>query len=340
MTDALALINNMRKNEEIAQKLFEIETQILGCKNSGQLFNTLFKSLQQKFNLGGVYLLLNSSAPISLLSPNTAKLNNQFYKQHPNIFSTSHQHFERFLKGVNITLTNRLHEVPGLLPASILSDFKSLANIPLYVEGKLFASLIFTDKAADRFHNRLGTYHLEQLAVKISLCITNVIAREQLEYLASHDPLTGIKNRRCLAETIKSEISRYKRYNNPFSIIFIDCNKFKQINDTYGHECGDQVLQYIAQTLSQQIRECDDVFRYAGDEFVVTLSNQTLNEGQQVALRLQTYFDTHSLVYNEHKLQPSISCGVAQCMQDDHIDPLLKRADDALYQQKHRLNPK
>lgn len=334
MTDVKQLVETMRTNEDIARKLFDIETQILTCKNSTQLFETLIQLLQEKFNLSGVYVLLNASTSIDWLTDDTSLKVNSFFSQHDQVYAVPQQQFEQYLDNQQIKLTNQLTEMSGVLPSHILAEYNSIANIPLMVEGKLFASLIFADVDAQRFHQHLGTYHLEQLAVKISLCFSNVIAREKLEYLATHDPLTGIKNRRSMEQTIRAEISRFERYHTPFSLIFIDCNKFKPINDTYGHDCGDAVLQFVAQSLSELVRASDDVFRFAGDEFVVTLSNQTIAEAQQAAERFKTFFTGSSIHYNGHEISPRISCGIAQCGLDEHVETILKRADEALYQQK------
>ncbi|WP_408011899.1 GGDEF domain-containing protein [Saccharobesus litoralis] len=158
-----------------------------------------------------------------------------------------------------------------------------------------------------------------------------------MEFLASHDPLTGIKNRRSLEDKMATELSRFKRYDTPFSVVFIDVNKFKPINDTYGHDCGDRVLQYIAFELSSLIRASDEVYRFAGDEFVITLANQTHEEAIGVANRLTEHFTERTFKYANHELQPRISCGTAECMQGDHMDELLKRADHALYAVKKQL---
>ena len=139
-------------------------------------------------------------------------------------------------------LTNDLTLLPNNIPDQHLSMVGSVALIPLKLENKLFGSLLFTDIDSERFHQKLGTFHLEQLAVKVSLCLSNAFIREQLEYMANYDRLTGVANRRLMETCLEDELIRHRRYKIPFSVIFIDCNKFKQINDTYGHDCGDKVL--------------------------------------------------------------------------------------------------
>jgi diguanylate cyclase (GGDEF)-like protein len=335
MTDMRKLVDNMRANEDIARKLFDIETKVLACESSAQLFQTLINLLKNKFELGNVYLLFNQSVFHDVYNTHIA-YQPTFLAGNEHIYSLPEEKLFRYLDNGNIRLTNQLHDVQGLLPANVLKPYYSFANIPLKRDQQLFACLIFADCSAKRFHEGLGAFHLEQLAMRVSLSISNVITREKLEFLASHDPLTGIKNRRSLETTIRSELSRYKRYATPFSLMFIDCNKFKTINDTYGHDCGDAVLQFIANSLSQLTRDSDDVFRFAGDEFVVTLSNQTLVQAHQIAKRFSDYFLQTSCQYKEHILYPTISCGVAQCTEGELSDSLLKRADIDLYEQKRK----
>ena len=260
------LLENSRANTEIAQKLFEIETQILSCTTSQALLHQLLSSIKDKFNLSGIYLLLAQPTPISyLLSGNMQSSWHQENSKHIAVELLQKLHPER-----KPFLTDNIESIQSILPKNLSTQTQSAALIPLVIEDKLFGSLLFTDSDKKRFQPNLGTLHLEQLAVKVSLCLSNALIREQLEYMAHYDRLTGVANRRLMEASINEELVRQRRYNVPFSIIFIDCNKFKQINDTYGHDCGDKVLTYVATQLKELIRENDKCFRYAGDEFVIT----------------------------------------------------------------------
>jgi len=336
MTDMKKLVETMRANEEIAAKLFDIERQMLACESSAQLFNILLSLLKEKFNLGGVFLVVNQDVFEQLFNSSITH-QSSFLVENEQVYSTGEEQLKYFLDNDNVRLTNVLSDIYGLLPDEVLAQYKSIANISLSYGNQLFASLIFADESAERFYDGLGSFHLEQLAVRISLSMTNVIAREKLEFLASHDPLTGIQNRRSLEQSIHSELSRFIRYDTPFSLMFIDCDKFKAINDTYGHSCGDAVLQFVAKTLSDLTRGSDEVFRFAGDEFVVTLSNQSLRQAQQVAQRYTEHFNNTDFIYQGYKLKPSISCGVAECLKGELSDSLLKRADSNLYEVKRSL---
>jgi diguanylate cyclase (GGDEF)-like protein len=232
-------------------------------------------------------------------------------------------------------LTNDIVQIKSILPINLLNKAESVAFIPLVIEDKLFGSLVFTDNDKTRFQPDLGTIHLEQLAVKVSLCLSNALIREQLEYMAHYDRLTGIANRRLMEASINEEIIRQRRYNVPFSVIFIDCNKFKQINDTYGHDCGDKVLTYVATQLQELIRENDKCFRYAGDEFVITLASQSYQDALLACKRLTEFFENNPMPYQGSKLPVSISCGAAASDGKKTMEELLKQADEQLYIQKN-----
>ncbi|QBG36583.1 sensor domain-containing diguanylate cyclase [Litorilituus sediminis] len=324
------LLENSRANEAIAQKLFEIETEILACNSSNELLQQLLNAIKNKFSLTNIALLLIEPTPINHLIK--ASVQSNWHQQHcysvkADELSTCHP------KGKPL-LSNQLTQLNNIIPEHLLDNAQSIALIPLTMEGKLFASLLLTDANKQRFHDNLGTFHLEQLAVKTSLCLANVLIREQLEYMANYDRLTGVANRRLMEVSIQEELNRQKRYNTPFALLFIDCNKFKQINDTYGHDCGDQVLTYVATQIQTLIRDNDKCFRYAGDEFVVTLSGQNYQQALQVAKRLTEYFQQHPMPYNNTALPVTISCGAAASDGKKTMAELLKQADEQLYLHK------
>jgi len=328
------LIENSKVNESIARKLFEIETEILACQSSEELLQRLLGLIQTKFQLFGISLLLAEPTPLSYLINGNWQSN--WHQNNTKQIST--QKLALLHTNKKPLLTNELSQLAEIVPATLLKGAKSAALTPLFLEGKLFASLLFTDKAPTRFHQQLGTFHLEQMAVKVSLCLSNVLIREQLAYMAHYDRLTGVANRRLMEVCISEELIRQRRYGVPFSLLFIDCNKFKAINDTYGHDCGDKVLAYVASQLQELIRENDKCFRYAGDEFVIVLASQTLLEAEQASERLCQFFNKNPMPYQNIRLPISISCGAAASDGRQTMDQLLKCADKNLYANKKANN--
>jgi len=324
------VIANSRANEATANKLFEIESQLLSCTSSHELLQQLLTNIKSKFNLLGITLLLAEPTPIKyLLSGN---MQTPWHRENCKKIAT--EQLQQFHPERKPLLINNKAQINSLLPVYLVTGAQSVALTPLTLEGKLFGSLLFTDSDINRFDPALGTMHLAQLAVKVSLCLSNAMIREQLEYMANYDRLTGVANRRLMEITINEELIRQKRYQVPFAILFIDCNKFKRINDTYGHDCGDKVLTYVATQLQELIRENDHCFRYAGDEFVITLASQSYQEALQACQRLTEFFQQHPMPYNGSSLPITISCGAAASDGKKNMDELLKEADEQLYLHK------
>ena len=160
-------------------------------------------------------------------------------------------------------------------------------------------------------------------------------AQDELRQAVITDPLTGTRNRRFFDEVIGREMQRHRRYKTPLSIVFIDVDHFKRINDTLGHETGDQVLREVASFLLRHIREADYVFRWGGDEFLVLISC-----GEQEALRrgreLQADFARSPQIA---ELPPGVALSIG-CVEvpaeADDIMPFVQTADERMYEDKKR----
>ena len=150
------------------------------------------------------------------------------------------------------------------------------------------------------------------------------------------DPLTEVFNRRYLFEILKREIARVKRYNESLSVIMIDIDHFKKINDNYGHMVGDKVLKGIAKVLKERIRTSDIIARYGGEEFVVILTNADINVAKRIAEELRQKVENLVFKIDDKSIKTTISLGVSQLKPEDDIDSLLIRADENLYAAKNK----
>ena len=151
------------------------------------------------------------------------------------------------------------------------------------------------------------------------------------------DGLTGLHNQRHFLATLESEIERAKRYRRPLSLISIDLDNFKQVNDVLGHLEGDNALRCAAQVIGKEIRKTDMAFRYGGDEFMVLLLETQSEEAQIVGRRMQTAFDRcWTEEWNPKQGCPavSLSLGVAEFDQHESPESLMRRADQLMYRAK------
>lgn len=157
---------------------------------------------------------------------------------------------------------------------------------------------------------------------------------EESQKQAMRDVLTGIPNRQAYEERLASEVARSKRYVTPLSMVVWDIDKFKAINDSYGHAGGDRVLKVVAEILSTRIRETDFIARFGGEEFVMLMPETTAEIALQVADKLRSNIEQTPFHFRDCPVAVTISAGVAQYQQDELVTGLFERADAALYAAK------
>ncbi len=154
-----------------------------------------------------------------------------------------------------------------------------------------------------------------------------------LEEMVFIDPLTGLANRRYLMAQIQNRLDELRRYDWPFGVLFLDVDNFKTINDTYGHDVGDQVLKMVAATLQSATRAFDIVARYGGEEFVVITRNVGEAQLTDIAERFRKLVSLSAL-RDPQEIGVTISVGATLAARDDTPEDLLKRADRNLYNAK------
>ena len=159
-------------------------------------------------------------------------------------------------------------------------------------------------------------------------------AREQL--LARTDALTGVNNRRYFFEVAVHEFSAAARYGHPLTAIMFDIDHFKTLNDTYGHQNGDEMLRLVAQTAKKQLRSADIIARYGGEEFIILLPHTNVKQAYAVAERIRQFIMTLRLESDRSNAGVTVSLGVAgRDPENDSLDRLIQRADQTMYAAKN-----
>ena len=159
--------------------------------------------------------------------------------------------------------------------------------------------------------------------------------QEELAHMAMYDALTDILSRRALLEQVEVERQRTKRYKRDLSLLMIDIDLFKKVNDTYGHLAGDVVLKEVAQTLKKQTRRSDYVGRYGGEEFLIILPETILNKALILAEKLCKRIAELTITANDHVLKGiTVSIGTAAYENDPSVDEFISRSDKWLYAAK------
>ena len=160
---------------------------------------------------------------------------------------------------------------------------------------------------------------------------------KELKRITIEDSLTGLYNSRHFFDQLDKEIERADRYLHPISMMFIDIDNFKGINDTYGHMIGDKILSLIAKKIKACLRSHDTAYRFAGDEFTIILAETTYSEAKFVADRILAKFAHESLAINEKEISEiTLSIGIAEHQKNERTQQFVHRADVTMYEAKLR----
>jgi len=340
MKELETILKRLRENEQISQKFHEIEIKILSTLNFRDLFESLLSEFEAKFNVPYVWLSLIEASEVSSLIQSLAA--SDILRDRMNIIGR-----EAFMsligKGRRPILANAsLDKYKPLLPRDKHYAIGSIALAPITLDGEIIGSLNQADSSFRRFKPDIDTSLLEWLSVKFSLCLSNVTAHEKLRFLAYHDPLTDLLNRRVLEDIMRREYTRSKRYDSPLSLVFLDLDEFKKVNDKYGHESGDRLLKYVAQKLLHTSRDSDVVARFAGDEFVVLLPETARENAERLMTRFEVDLIDHPLMMESEPVCARITFGVAST-EDSSVNSareLLRKADERQYRSKKRKKSK
>lgn len=175
---------------------------------------------------------------------------------------------------------------------------------------------------------------LEELLCLLVYPLKNCLLYKQALQSAMQDELTGLGNRAAYNTCLQREIELAQRQNTPLSLIVLDIDNFKHINDNYGHNCGDQALKALSQKMTKSMRRSDMAFRFGGEEFVLVLSNTNVSAAGIVAERLRLAVAESNCTDHAKSFCFTISVGVAQLEAGEQAFHLFERADMALYQAK------
>jgi diguanylate cyclase (GGDEF)-like protein len=228
-----------------------------------------------------------------------------------------------------IQLVCRLEEDDNPMTTAILLFARNLIVAPLFAEGEPVGALILErGEDAGRVEKRVVSM-IDQFATHGALALRNALLLEQIRRLAATDALTGLANRRTLEEMLEREISRATRQGDDVTLVMIDLDHFKSLNDTHGHQVGDEVLRHVGRRLSEQCRDFDTPARYGGEEFAVVLPRCSQEEAEEVAERMRTSLASGGPV------PITASAGVATFpSQAESSYALIRAADNALYRAK------
>jgi len=230
-------------------------------------------------------------------------------------------------------LSQELRQINGHGDVPLLFVTEEAYDSPLLMEAQFYGALFMHQKPYDECEL------LSQLSTMVRLKLLQDELKDrmaELDRLASTDPLTGLYNRRMFFRRMDEEVARAGRTASPMCLLYVDIDFFKKINDEYGHDAGDKVLQQVARTMTRIIRRGDVLGRIGGEEFLILLPDTPGEAGQRIAERLRQRVEHATIITGNSKLAVTISAGVFHAADPVglSIDDMVKAADEALYEAK------
>ena len=331
-------INEAKLNEQVLQRFIGIEVKMLGCSKLNDLIALLIKDFKQDFKLSVVTLILFDKD--ELVSPLLHTLAPQI-SDHLNLIDDT-----KMLSDLYPQKTLRAGELERDLKKQLFPNnpfVLSSVLLPLINKGQIIGSLHLGARDLNRYHSEYRYDYLERLASLLAVCIENCVTQENLAYLSSTDTLTKLYNRHSFDLEINRAIQRASRHKQHLSLLFLDIDHFKRVNDNYGHAGGDAILKNFANILKQQIRNTDFSARFGGEEFAILLPDCDSQQAEQIANNLREKIAEHPFDTNGNGvIHITTSIGISSYFFDQsssqnfnelgHI--LLKSSDEALYHAK------
>jgi len=333
-----AFVAQARENENKLQRFNKHELELISATSFHELISLILHHYPQTFNLDCISL--------TLLDPEYELLR---------ILEASGHSLEQ-TPGLQIeTDASHLTALFGASPRPRLGAFvtrehlhrfppqphpiRSRAFLPLIRRGELIGSLNMGSYQSELFTQGSATDFLERLAAVVAVCLENCANHQRLKQLGLTDPLTRVNNRRYFDQRLTEELSLARRHRQPLGCMFLDVDHFKKVNDNFGHQAGDQVLQEMAMVINSQLRHSDVLSRYGGEEFVVLLPASNPEECYEIAERIRRTIERHPFRITENEtLSLTLSAGVNGLRQipsgKDNAElaaTLVAGADEAVY---------
>lgn len=306
----------------INHKIYDDKMHMIGATGIGlktSYINDMLKYFRQRYNFN-VYFI-NESGKVLIAEQGVNNLKQlsdhpELKSLIPEIINPESQLIEYSQSGESYLLTK-----------------KYIAEIDLYliVEAKMNN---FTQSVKEAFYFNI------LVSVLITLLITTIVIlyvrkiHSKLNNLASNDTLTGLPNRRSFYNQLAQFISLKVHNQQNFSLVFIDVDDFKMVNDMQGHDVGDNILITVASVLKSTIRHTDFIARWGGEEFIILLNDTRLKDAQLIAEQLRKNIEGNTDLLQHAQNKITISLGVTQAKDNDDANSLFKRVDNALYQAK------
>lgn len=332
------VMREARLNQAKMRRFDWLERKVIGAASLAALIETLLFDYKLQFELDAVSLALldPTHETATLLSGQSSAVADGL------VFLDREQKLRALYAGGAKPILSPLEASHGFLFEENTRGLASVALLPLMHRGQLIGSLNQGSRDPERFVTGSSTDFLERLASLVAVCLESALATERLKLVGLTDILTGVHNRRYFESRCLEEVTAARRNETPLVCMFLDVDKFKNLNDTLGHQAGDEVLRYVAKLIKVQLRGSDVVARYGGEEFVVLLPSTSNKSGLETAERIRRVIAAQTVpIKGSDVVRATISIGVsmlqplpAPAEPSALVADMIARADKALYEAK------
>ena len=335
------LLTHARQNQQILERYQAFDLQFIAANGFRELIETIFHGFAPAAGLDMVTLILNDPDQEIRRILNALHID---LNEYPQLLFAE----EDTLPGLQPSSEHgpqlgdyAAHRHQSMFPQSA-GALASVAIVPLIRRARIIGCLNLGSKDRSRFRSDMRTDFIEHLAAIVAICVENVINNERLKHIGLTDPLTGVSNRRYVELRLKEEIGRSRRHAHPLCCMYIDIDRFKQINDRFGHQTGDLVLCDVAARIKAELRLSDTIGRFGGEEFVALLVDTDISAALNVAERVRRSVAGKPLILaGAEKLHVTVSIGISALPTENNSDSieasvhkLVALADQALYRAK------
>jgi two-component system cell cycle response regulator len=337
------LLSEANHNQEILYRHQELDLKLIGSHSFRELIDHILNTLSDNCRLNQVTLcLLDQHDELKTMLADLKIDSLEFSRLA--FVATNTELYQQVAPLKTAILGKYQAHLHGELFESCSEKPQCVAIIPLIRQSKLLGCLNLGSMDLDRFTDDMGTDFIDRLGSVISICLENVINSERLTLISLTDALTKVNNRRYVEMRMLEEIGRARRQQYSIACMYLDIDFFKKVNDTYGHQSGDDVLKEVAKRIKAELRLSDTLGRFGGEEFVVLLVNTNHLNAVLVAERIRrSIADKPFLLTTSGVCSVTISIGITTLVEnlnqgdiDDTARALLQQADHALYQAKEQ----
>ena len=334
------MLSEARLNQDKMRRFDQLERQVIGAASLAELIRTLLLDYRILFDLEVVTLALVD--PQHEVAHILAEQRAVGMPEEGLVFLQDDLMLQDLYAPVAQPILARNEETHAFLFEAEAATLVSLALLPLVHHGRFIGSLNLGSRDPQRFVAGRSTDFLARMASLVAVCLDSALATERLKLAGLTDTLTGVHNRRYFDARCLEEVSAARRSGAPLVCMFLDVDRFKNLNDTLGHQAGDVVLSYVARLIKAQLRGSDVVARYGGEEFVVLLPATSREAGAQIAERMRRIVAAQTVpVEAQEVVRVTVSIGVSMLAPADNTQPhatlladMIARADKALYEAK------